>query len=267
MDNQTYCWICKETADSAEHRIKKSDIVSLHGSGAYKGENTLLMFRDDKEIPIQGPNSKVVKYKKILCGNCNNNFTQPFDKAYEVFVDYILSNEKLLLKRRFIDFKDIYGDEFEVSQRNLYKYFAKSFGCRLAHEGHPIPRDIPALLFKKHFRTKLRMSFAVDAEYLEFGFNILANGPLIGLLPTRATRPTLIEKWKYKRYGRALPLQYISNESFKWLSTWCWYDWQADGTLGSTWVADSQYVYLGSYERLSPEERQELAQQRKQLRD
>lgn len=171
MDNQTYCWICKKTADSAEHRIKKSDLVTLHGSGPYKGENTLLMLRGDQKIPIQGPNSKVVKYKKILCANCNNNFSQPFDKAYELFVEYILNNENLIVKRRFVDFRDVYGDEFEVGQCNLYKYFVKSFGCRLANDDHPVPEDLPVLLSKRRFRTRLRITFSVDEEYLDFGFH------------------------------------------------------------------------------------------------
>ncbi len=224
MKDQTYCWICKKTADSAEHRIKKSDLVTLHGSGSYK--NTLIMFRGDQQIPIQGPNSKIVKYNKILCANCNNNFSQPFDKAYEIFVNYILDNENLVIKRRFVNFRDIYGDEFENGQRNLYKYFVKSFGCRLANDGHLIPKDLPALLSKRRFRTGLRITFSINEDYLDFKFNILANGPLRTYLPLQETRPTWLEKWRYKQYGRTIPLQYISNESFKWLTTWCWYNIQ-----------------------------------------
>jgi hypothetical protein len=90
MEPKTYCWICNKIADSAEHRIKKSDLVSLHGSGSYKGENALFLVREGKQTPIQGPNSKVVKYRKNLCSTCNNSYTQPFDKAYECFVDYLL---------------------------------------------------------------------------------------------------------------------------------------------------------------------------------
>jgi hypothetical protein len=267
MDNQTYCWICKKAADSAEHRIKKSDLVTLHGSGAYKGENTLLMFRGEQEIPIQGPNSKVVKYKKILCANCNNNFSQPFDKSYELFVDYILNNEDLVIKRRFVDFRDVYGDEFEVGQCNLYKYFVKSFGCRLANDDHPVPEDLPVLLSKRRFRTKLRITFSVDEEYLDFGFHILANGPLMTYLPLQETRPTWLEKWRYKQYGRGHTLQYVCSESFKWLSTWCWYNIQPDGKFGSSWVADSQYVYLGSNERLSHEKRKEIIEEMRSSED
>lgn len=261
MKVQTYCWICKRVADSAEHRVKKSDLVNLHGSGPYKHENALVLVREGKEFSIQGPNSKVVKYKKNLCAKCNNEFSQPFDKAYESFVAYLLQNEDTLLKRRFIDFSDVYGSEFEVGQRNLYKYFVKSFGCRLANDGHPIPEDLPALLSKRRFRTRLRITFSVHEDFLLLPekIKILGNGPLITFYPLQETRPTWLEKYRAKKYGRTRPLEYRCNENFKWLHIWYWYNMSPDGTLGSTWIADSQFIYLGSHQVLSDEEKQKLS--------
>ena len=262
VGTQTYCWICKQVADSAEHRVKRSDLVNLHGSGSYTGKNALVLVREGKEIPIQGPNSKVVKYKKNLCAKCNNDFSQPFDKAYELFVAYLLQNENIVLKRRFINFKDVYGDEFEVSQRNLYKYFVKSFGCRLANDGYPVPGDLPALLPKKRFRTRLRLTFSVHEDLLltPERFKILGNGQLMTSVPLRETRPTWIERWRAKKYGRTLPFEYQCNENFNWLYVWYWYNSQSDGKLGSTWIADSQYIYLGSHEVLSDEEKRKFSE-------
>ena len=40
-----------------------------------------------------------------------------------------LRNEPLVLHRRIIDFKEVYGDSFEDSQRDLFKYFVKSFAA------------------------------------------------------------------------------------------------------------------------------------------
>lgn len=263
MDAKTYCWICKRVANSAEHRVKKSDLVNLHGSGSYKGENALVLIREGKEFPIQGPNSKVVKYKKNLCAKCNNDFSQPFDKAYESFVTYLLQNEDIILKRRFVDFKDVYGDEFEVGQRHLYKYFVKSFGCRLANDGYPIPEDLPALLSKRRFRTRLRITFSVheDLLLLPEGIKILGNGPLMTLLSRQETRPTWLERCRSKKYGRTHPLEYRCSENFKWLYVWFWYNIPPQGRLGSTWIADSQYIYIGSHEVLSDKEKQRLSEQ------
>ena len=134
----TNCWICGKLADSAEHKIKKSDIVKINGTGSYK-KGEVLLHQDDSLIPLQGSNSKLVKYDKILCSSCNNAFTQPFDKAYECFIDYVCDNRDLVLNQRFINFKEVYSDNFADEQRNLYKYFVKSFGCKLAHYKYQIP--------------------------------------------------------------------------------------------------------------------------------
>ena len=240
--------------------MKRSDLINLHGSGSYKGESALVLVREGRKIPIPGSNSKVVKYKKNLCAKCNNDFSQSFDKAYEVFAAYLLQNEATILKRRFIDFKDVYGDEFEVGQRNLYKYFVKSFGCRLANDGYPVPEDLPDLLLKKCFRTRLRITFSVheDLLLLPEKTKMLGNGALITSVPLRETRPTWIENWRAKKYGRTLPFEYQCSENFKWLYVWYWYNSSPDGKHGSTWIADSQYVYLGSHEVLTDEEKLEL---------
>jgi hypothetical protein len=159
----TECWICGGVADSAEHKIKKSDIVRIHGSGAYKDKG-IVLYDSQSFTTLRGPNSKLVKYGKVLCSVCNNSFSQPFDKAYENFVNHIYENKDLLLKRRFIDFHEIYGIDFANEQVNLYKYFVKSLGCRLAHYGNLIPTDLSKLLKKRRFRTRLRISFAVNED-------------------------------------------------------------------------------------------------------
>ncbi len=101
MESKTCCWICNKIADSAEHRIKKSDLGNLYGSGSYKGENSVVLIRAGQESKVQGPNSKIVKYKKNLCSKCNNEFSQPFDKSYEHFITYIRQNKDLILRGCF----------------------------------------------------------------------------------------------------------------------------------------------------------------------
>ena len=48
---------------------------------------------------------------------------------------------------------------------------------------------------------------------------------------------------------------YTWDENISWLSISYWYSMIPDGSLGSIWVADSQYIYLGSQESLSEEDR------------
>lgn len=256
MEDKIYCWICNNIADSAEHRIKKSDLISLHGSGSYQGENTLYLFRGKEEYKIQGANSKIVKYEKTLCSHCNNAFSQPFDKAYESFINYIKNNESLILKRRFIDFREVYGDDFETSQKNLFKYFVKSFGCRITDSGFLVPEDLSILLSENTFWTGLTITFSVDEDYQDFDFHILANGELI-YFPKSKTDLSPEEK---RMYGQEYPAQYHTSQNFKSLTIWFWYNLPPDGTLGSSWIANTQFIYLGSHERFSSERRQELKQ-------
>ena len=76
--------------------------------------------------------------------------------------------------------------------------------------------------------------------------------------PVSETRPTWLEKWQAKKQGRIGPLEYQWSENFEWLYVWYWYNIIPNGNLGSTWIADSRYVYLGSYEILSDEEKQKI---------
>lgn len=267
MGESRKCWICDSLADSAEHRIKKSDIVSKYGKDNYKGDNSLcIVSYDDKRDVIQdgtnatvtsrkdivqGANSNLLKYDKILCSHCNNARTQPFDKAYEAFIAYFNENESEIAHKRFIDFRKIYGDDFENEQRNLYKYFVKSFGCRLAHFNHPIPSDMVELLGLDSFSTKLRLNFSVNEDILYLGRldsdlkKIIGNGDI-------KTNQSYIDRINDVKF-------YLYSEYYDWLHIDYYYNVLPNGNLDLTWAADDQFIYLGSFysSELSDEERQE----------
>lgn len=238
------CWICKSAeADTKEHIIKKSDITRAFGKGSYKGGNALVHVKNGKISDIQGANSNKIKYEASLCKACNGANTQPFDKAYDKFISYIYANETSILKKRFIDFFDVYGEEFEKGQRNLYKYYAKSFGCRLVDAGEVVPSDIPSLLFKDSFSTGLRINFAVNEDVLTMP-NEDRNG-FIGKGELTA--------WLDKADNKKLN-EYTWSEHVSWLFAFFWYNKFPDGCLGSTWVSDNQFIYLGSFESLDSEQ-------------
>jgi hypothetical protein len=254
------CWICGLPANSAEHRIKKSDLVTLYGAGSYKGANALVLIKSGKEIPIQGPNSKHVKYGKSLCCKCNNEFTQPFDKAYEQFINYIRDNKNTILNKRFIDFNDVYGNNFEAYQRDLFKYFVKSFGCRLIDAGYPVPKDLQALLFKKSFLTRLTINFAVDEDLLllkEISKTVGKGDLLARPRESQSPNSKLSKALEWIKTITKPPI-YEWSEFFEWMIVSFWYNAIPDGKLGSFWIANSQFIYFGSYTRFSEEEREEL---------
>jgi hypothetical protein len=55
---------------------------------------------------------------------------------------------------------------------------------------------------------------------------------------------------------------YFYNEYVSWFTVHCWYGIDPEGGLGSTWIANLQYVYLGSAAPLSSEERAEFLAKR-----
>lgn len=237
------CWICGKVADSGEHRIKKSDLIKIHGKGPYKKENSLVMVKGGMEIPVQGPNSKFLKYKKSLCTKCNGTNTQRFDNAYSKFIDHLDNNEKNTLRTRIINLGEIYGNDSERGQRNLYKYLVKSFGCRVVEAGRDVPRNLVEILNRQKFQTNLFITFAVNEDkvkYLPDDMKMVGNGDLV---------------WSEKIDSEG-NFSATYHEYYSYLHIYYWYNSQWDLGLGSRWLADSLYLYLGSFAPLSPEQRE-----------
>ena len=226
------CWICNIYANSREHKIKRSDLVRIFGDGSDFREAELNYRKHDGSIVVlQGPNSKHLKFDKVLCEKCNNERTQSFDIAYDSFIEYVDSNHELILGTRQIDFQKVYRNNWEESQLDLFRYFAKALGCRIADIGREVPLDMRELLFISPFQTMLWVCFAIDEDELikpdknqtlRIG-NIITNEPNLS----------------YAKFA--------SSYRYKWLLISFWYGWGPFGPVGSKWCADSQFIYLGSY--------------------
>lgn len=227
------CWICGDPATTAEHKIKKSDLVRVHGRGrAFSAANLSYKRSDDSVVVLQGPDSKWVKWTDVLCAPCNNHKTQPFDRAYEELIDYAEAHRAHLLESRQLDFGAIYGGEWREKQRNLFKYFAKALGCKIAGAARPVPEDLSKLLFEEQFQTALWVCAAVNEDELqkpEADRNRLQSGNLI-----------------VNGDGAKSPC-YASAYFYRWLVFTFWYGWGPFGPVGGRWCADSQYLHLGAY--------------------
>jgi hypothetical protein len=233
------CWICETRgADSAEHNKKHSDIIREYGRGPYKGEQAPVLYRDRKFTDIQGPKSGLLRFGKSICEQCNNTGTQPFDLAYEKFADWVVENEAVTIRRRFIDFVDVYGEDFPVGQLNLFKYFAKVFGCALCDEGHLVPADVVDLLRTEHFTTALSISMSVNEAVFSWPKDVQAGFLGDGNVGIDDSDPNF-RLFYWKRHLR-------------WLTVFISYGdangEQSSGRLGSIWIANKRVVYLGSDE-------------------
>lgn len=242
------CWICQAPADSAEHKIKKTDLARAYGKGPYHGGSAPVHVLGNKITPVQGPNSIKLKYEPSLCHQCNTTGTQAYDLAYERFILWLFENEEAVLRRRLITFKEVYGRDFWHGLLNLFKYFVKSFGCQLRDARQLVPPDLVDLLPKSTFRTALQVTFAVNEDTL-----LLPGPDREGFIGHRGlesfapkSRPTEINGYTWA--------QHVS-----WFTTCYWYNRIPEGDLGSPWSANAEHVNLGRFvSTLSEEQRAEL---------
>lgn len=145
-DYDGVCWWCGDDANSREHKWKQSEIKAMYGPAT--SENyPLVWFGDDgKPRPVQGPDSDLMKFEKSLCQNCNNARSQPFDLAYDRWIQYLRANYDQIIESRVVDLRDVAdgaGCEFRL---DLAKYFAKHIGCRVADKAGRVPASLIAFL-------------------------------------------------------------------------------------------------------------------------
>lgn len=226
------CWVCGKPADSAEHAVKKSDIVRMAGSKEFKLGERLIKHTADKKIIIQGPNSKYVKYEKSLCKKCNNESTQPYDRAYDKFIYYFIANNDHIFNYRYIRFNKIYGYNAKYHQMNLFKYFVKSFGCQLVEQSKNAPQDFVDFLNGKTKNHNLSIAFSIRddmPEKLESFYNFYELHDLEGQ--------------KDKNTGEEV--NFIWAESIGWLRTSYWYKCEPKEHLGNIRQGKSKRLILG----------------------
>lgn len=139
--NTGICWWCRERpATTGEHKYKQSDLARL------MGDDTLVWFGDQGFRDIRGTSGikrdrhGVIKFPKSLCAPCNNQHSQPFDRAYSIFSDHLASTQAR--KLRGISFESLYGEQWRDELLNLARYYAKHFGCRMVHSGIEPPDSL-----------------------------------------------------------------------------------------------------------------------------
>ena len=218
------CWICGSPATTGEHKIKRADITRAYGRGPYKGPSRPLHFNDGVQSTVQGPNSSRLKYAPSLCAPCNNSRTQPFDKAYDCFASWIQQNAPQVLINAKIDWIDIFGTDSAKGPLSLFKYFVKSFCCRLVHAGYPAPQDLIDLIVKGSLATNLTITFCINDSVIALigpsKWGYLGKGELTGF------------------YRRAHPKEFDAfewSENLNWLEIFYWYNRDVPPGLGDRW--------------------------------
>ena len=157
------CWWCQlRPADSGEHKVKRTDLARMMGEG-----DELIWVTPEGELKsirgksgIKRDRHKVVKFPRSLCSRCNNEHSQPFDRAYDIFASYLYANPP----GAHLDFTEIYGDAWSTEVPNLARYFAKHFGCRMGQAGLPIPQSLRDFMNGVSDMTDAQMCFIENEE-------------------------------------------------------------------------------------------------------
>jgi hypothetical protein len=182
------CWWCGSLDLSKEHKYKKSDIKREYYKDVKEGATINLGLYEisnlsKKGMPIQGPNSKVVKFKANLCQKCNNERSQEFDKSYDKLISFLKLNETKTLENPKISMRDIFGLNWRAEKEYFIKYFIKNLGCLLSEVNIEVPKNIIDFLDMKLNLPYLEIviSQSVDRkEYLDLVVNEMNPASWIG---------------------------------------------------------------------------------------
>lgn len=163
------CWWCLRTADSSEHKFKRTDIVTEFGRPPYSGESALVHYVGDELVAtsIQGPNSQHFKFKKGLCQFCNSTRSRPFDLAYESFVTYTRQHEESILQNQVIDLALAFGHDWVSITECMRRYFIKHACCRISDAGLRIGDDLLMFLNDENPKAPFYLFAEIRADILE----------------------------------------------------------------------------------------------------
>lgn len=132
------CWICGgNEANTSEHRIKASDLRLIFGK--ISPEKPLFIHNDKKiNQKIKSVKSDRLKSYESICSKCNNELTQPYDKAWEKFSSFINSNHRVICSGKKIYLRKIFPGSVTRSMLYIHLYFVKLFGCIIIEKQIPI---------------------------------------------------------------------------------------------------------------------------------
>jgi hypothetical protein len=179
FDYSGLCWWCSsKPAASAEHKYKRTDIVSEFGRGPYRRDSSLI--RQVGEVMVanglQGPNSGQFKFPIGLCHECNTARSRQADLAYEALVRYIRCSESDILRNNTLNLTIPFGAAWQNGLRNVRRYLAKHLASRIVDAGRRVGDDLIGFLGGGADDAALSVHAEIRADILE----ALGDGPTRG---------------------------------------------------------------------------------------
>lgn len=119
--------------------MKASDIRGVFGTVTQKKP---LFFHTDerRNRRVQGVKANILKSRARICAKCNNQRTQPHDRAWEQLSQYLRSREPRFRVGDRVRIAKVFPGTVRNSMLGVHLYFVKVFGCQIAE--HDIPIDL-----------------------------------------------------------------------------------------------------------------------------
>ncbi|WP_433194013.1 hypothetical protein ACQP1G_35320 [Nocardia sp. CA-107356] len=130
------CWWCGGIADSREHRIKASQLKKM-----FTDSDHLILDGKERPTRLNGPGAKPMLFPKVLCRQCNNVRSQPFDEAYDKFIQLVWDDPEYFRSRSSLDMQELYPED-PFGPQKLCRYYIKNIACRIAEAGFEVPPEM-----------------------------------------------------------------------------------------------------------------------------
>ncbi|CAM3221001.1 HNH endonuclease 5 domain-containing protein [Burkholderia ubonensis] len=221
------CWICGDEAGTGEHLVKASDLRNYFGPVSQK---TPLFFHTSRRrnVRLGSVKADLLKSKALICNRCNSSLTQPYDRAWDRFSDYLRRHFMPLPNLGYVDLGRIFPHHTRCAAIYLQLYFVKLFGCRIIEEDIPIDiRPFANALLNAKTLESVTLGFAflrddtgkrsAGVTHIE-GINVRGSTVCatwlysVGELSVFVEYSTLPKKsksvrwWRPTRHGRTVPL-------------------------------------------------------------
>ncbi len=166
------CWICGGKGETGEHLLKASDMKMLFPEISQK-KPLYVHSSSSKNIKIGSRKSNRLKSNALICAKCNNQLTQPHDKAWEKTSQYISTHWDTIVKAQQLDLKDVFKHNVINSAVNFHLYFLKLLGCLLVESGNDeISSYLATSIISNKSHDRVFINF-VDSKELFVGISDL----------------------------------------------------------------------------------------------
>lgn len=166
------CWICgQEEAGTREHMTAAADLRALFRKPSQQDP---IYFHTHKRRnrPIGSFKADALKFSHRICATCNNELTQPYDRASALFFSILLDRPPPLPSGETFRPNSIFPYDTRRGMRNLHLFFVKWFGCLVAENEIPIdqkPFSEALLTGKSHPNLYLRFGCFEDLPVVAAG--------------------------------------------------------------------------------------------------